>query len=449
MPRNTTTGLFTRVTNSFSQPVLGTIIDPSDADATFDDWDSGLSKLAPANSAAVDPTVAADSAAGYLRGSIWVNTAPTSATGRLFINTVNTAGAAVWRGLASYDTANNNLSFGTGTGGSLTSGANNIMFGNLAGRVITSGSDNILAGLNAGLAITTGTQNICIGSGAGSAITTDQGHVYIGYLAGTASNQNSGGTGPWNTGVGHLSMNRMTTGGSNAGFGRGSMLAETIGAFNSAFGHASLLSGLNNLSCIGVGNSAGGGSQTPGTDPTIGFSGDTNCYAFGTTAGKSSTAARSNCMVFGLNAALGAKDNHVVIGKGMTAALVSGRVVDSGSDRSLEATAAGVTLTAAQIYSGYTLRSGPGGNWNDTTPTAAQILAAFTGPGNATVTLENVAGWWHCRNSTAFIQTLLAGAGVATSGTNTTASGVTGDWLVKFSNTNAGAEACTFFRTDA
>lgn len=42
MPRNPTTGVFTRVSNSFSEPVQGTIIDPSDADALFNDQDDGM-----------------------------------------------------------------------------------------------------------------------------------------------------------------------------------------------------------------------------------------------------------------------------------------------------------------------------------------------------------------------------------------------------------------------
>lgn len=42
MPRNLTTGIFTRVSNSFSNPVYGTVIDPTDADALFDDYDGGL-----------------------------------------------------------------------------------------------------------------------------------------------------------------------------------------------------------------------------------------------------------------------------------------------------------------------------------------------------------------------------------------------------------------------
>jgi len=42
MPRSSTTGVFARVSNSFSSPVFGTLIDPTDADAYFDDLDVGL-----------------------------------------------------------------------------------------------------------------------------------------------------------------------------------------------------------------------------------------------------------------------------------------------------------------------------------------------------------------------------------------------------------------------
>ncbi len=449
MSRNTTTGVFTRPVNSFSTPVPGTIIDPSDADATFDAWDAALSGTVPNKvNSIVDPTAADDSAAGYLRSSIWVNTAPGVATGRFWINYNNAVGAAVWHGLGTYDTNNNNM-FGFGSGASLTSGNNNLMIGSQAGRAITSGASNILLGVAAGVVITTGTQNVCIGTQAGAAITTDQGHVYIGYQAGIVSNQNSLGTGPWNTGIGHLTMNKMTTGGSNVGLGRASMFSETTGARSVGVGHGALLNGAAMLQCVGLGNLAGGGSLTAGVDATVGFNGDTDAIAIGSLAGKVTAVPRTNIIALGAQSRCGAKDNHVVIGQGMTAVMVSGTLVQSGIDRSTEATAAGVTLTAAQIISSYTLRSGAvGAPFNDTTPTAAAILAALTGPGTATVVLENPGFYWRCRNITGQTQTLLAGAGVSVSGTTTTATGTTGIWLVKFSNTNAGAEACAFYHTE-
>lgn len=42
MPRSVTTGIFTRVANTFSNPVVGTVIDQDDADELFDDYDAGL-----------------------------------------------------------------------------------------------------------------------------------------------------------------------------------------------------------------------------------------------------------------------------------------------------------------------------------------------------------------------------------------------------------------------
>lgn len=47
MPRNPTTGVFTRVSNSFSNPVFGTLIDPTDAAALFNDYDDALTAAIP------------------------------------------------------------------------------------------------------------------------------------------------------------------------------------------------------------------------------------------------------------------------------------------------------------------------------------------------------------------------------------------------------------------
>lgn len=47
MPRNPTTGVFTRVNNSFADPVFGTPIDPNDANALFNDYDAALTNSIP------------------------------------------------------------------------------------------------------------------------------------------------------------------------------------------------------------------------------------------------------------------------------------------------------------------------------------------------------------------------------------------------------------------
>ena len=45
MPRNAATGIYTRVSNSFSEPVIGTTIDPNDADTFFDDVESAMNSF--------------------------------------------------------------------------------------------------------------------------------------------------------------------------------------------------------------------------------------------------------------------------------------------------------------------------------------------------------------------------------------------------------------------
>ncbi len=45
MSRNATTGIYTRVSNSFSQPVTGTTIDPADADTFFDDVEESMNSF--------------------------------------------------------------------------------------------------------------------------------------------------------------------------------------------------------------------------------------------------------------------------------------------------------------------------------------------------------------------------------------------------------------------
>lgn len=72
MPRNDTTGVFTRVPNSFSNPVFGTVIDPAGANDLFDDYDLGLT-----NSIPKEPT----SAAGGGTINVTAGTAALAVTG--------------------------------------------------------------------------------------------------------------------------------------------------------------------------------------------------------------------------------------------------------------------------------------------------------------------------------------------------------------------------------
>lgn len=45
MSRNATTGIYTRLSNTFSQPVVGTTIDPTDADSFFDDVEAAMNSF--------------------------------------------------------------------------------------------------------------------------------------------------------------------------------------------------------------------------------------------------------------------------------------------------------------------------------------------------------------------------------------------------------------------
>lgn len=89
----------------------------------------------------------------------------------------------------------------------------------------------------------------------------------------------------------------------------------------------------------------------------------------------------------------------------------------------------GTTLTAAQLTGagwadGVLIRAGsPSGNFNDTTDTATNIIAAL--PGGAVDT------YFHLRvvNTSGHTQTLLAGSGVTVVGTATTANAATHDFV--------------------
>lgn len=90
MPRNAGTGVYTRVVNSFSQPVFGTLIDPTDADSYFDDLDVGLN---PANLAGPVAIVGALSVSTTLN-KITITPPATSATLTLIDGTTLTGPAA-------------------------------------------------------------------------------------------------------------------------------------------------------------------------------------------------------------------------------------------------------------------------------------------------------------------------------------------------------------------
>jgi hypothetical protein len=97
--------------------------------------------------------------------------------------------------------------------------------------------------------------------------------------------------------------------------------------------------------------------------------------------------------------------------------------------------ATGQTLTADQLLAGILLRTGPAGAFSDTTPTAAQILAAIPKGdinSNRMVLIRNGGGG---------LMTLLAGTGVTLRGTTTIAAGNGRFYLVSITAKAVGSEA--------
>jgi hypothetical protein len=98
--------------------------------------------------------------------------------------------------------------------------------------------------------------------------------------------------------------------------------------------------------------------------------------------------------------------------------------------------AAGVTLTAAQLLQGYIDRSGAAAV-NDTTPTAAQLVAAAVAPAVGDCIELNI------RNRNTGTLTLVAGTGVTLEGTTTIATVYSRKYVVRFTNVTKGSEAVT------
>lgn len=87
-------------------------------------------------------------------------------------------------------------------------------------------------------------------------------------------------------------------------------------------------------------------------------------------------------------------------------------------------------LTASALISGLINRSGPTGNFTDTTDTAAAIVSALGGTINDSFYID-------IKNTTAFVQTLAAGTGVTMSTTNVVPPNSVGEYLVVVNSATA------------
>lgn len=106
-----------------------------------------------------------------------------------------------------------------------------------------------------------------------------------------------------------------------------------------------------------------------------------------------------------------------------------------------DATAGNKTYTAAEFLGGMILRDPAGGNRNDVSPTAALLVAGFSGAGAGSsfeFTIRNTA-------DAAETITLTAGDGVTLSGTMTIAQNNSKRFLAVFTDVGAGTEAVTIY----
>ena len=123
--------------------------------------------------------------------------------------------------------------------------------------------------------------------------------------------------------------------------------------------------------------------------------------------------------------------------------IVNNQADQAQSEPSSVSSAAGVTLTAAELTGGGSgqgiiLRGGsPSGGISDTTDTATALVAAMA-PAVAGTTFR-----FRLQNSTAQTITLLAGSGVTVTGTATTAASASHDFIGRI--TNVGAPAVTVY----
>jgi hypothetical protein len=102
-----------------------------------------------------------------------------------------------------------------------------------------------------------------------------------------------------------------------------------------------------------------------------------------------------------------------------------------------DANGAGHALTVANFLGGFLLRSGPGGAFADTTPSAADIVQSIPKAIIGTYRVILIS------NSGGGLMTLNAGAGVTLQGTTTIAEGSARWYLLTVTNANRGAEAVT------
>lgn len=115
---------------------------------------------------------------------------------------------------------------------------------------------------------------------------------------------------------------------------------------------------------------------------------------------------------------------------------LSGPTLGKGAKTAISTVGAGV-LTAAAIVSGLIMRTGPTGIYNDTTATAAELLAAMDKP-----EIGESFDFTHV-NGVAFAMTMVAGTGVTLAGVTANAASKVRQYRLTVTNNVSGSEAVT------
>lgn len=133
--------------------------------------------------------------------------------------------------------------------------------------------------------------------------------------------------------------------------------------------------------------------------------------------------------------------SNVVFDNSAQRVLVPGDIVNGNEAIQVNSTAGAATLTVQQILGPILRRSGPGAGFNDTTPTAEQIIqgilqGSYLGSGNLGPAGVPTGSTWRLRiiNEVAFAETIVAGTGVTLAGTTANAASSIKDYLFTILN---------------
>jgi len=300
-----------------------------------------------------------------------------------------------------------------------------------------------------------GIENTAVGAFAGRYTTTSR-NTFYGYAAGKYNT-----LGDQLTALGYKSLSANTVGVRNTGVGYHSGMQSTAGSDNTLGGWQA---GYNILTTSGNtvwGSQAGmngRGSQNTYVGALAGYLNAnvniTYTYSFGTMVGSQAVVYGENGTAIGFNASVGAdgapKNNAMALGANATTKLANSAKIGSGhGDTNLSGrlyyknpqgsdnTAGSSTISIGNFMSAVFTRTGPAGPFNDTTPTAAAIVAAIPG-------CEAGSGYdWYYRNTSGSTMTLVAGSGVTLSGTTTVATNQCRLYKIIATNVGAGTEAVT------